>query len=391
MKLAIIISEYNPFHRGHQWQIEQLRQLGYSHVVAVMSGSFVQRGAPAIFSKYDRTRLALIGGCDLVLELPVPYACATAQRFAFGGVSITDAMGLPATLCFGSECGELTKLEQVVDGLLDSRLKEALAPYLDKGITFAKARTLALGELTSPETAALLEEPNNTLGIEYMLQLRQLNSHVKALTLPRKAVSHHENGVSEGFASASHIRSLLLENHFEEAFCLVPEACSEYMNKLRPVYIDDRIVLSRLRTMGKDQLAALPDCSEGLENRLYQAIRDGLNLEDIWDRTKSKRYSHARIRRLCMSAFLGLDDKLHRQAPSYIRVLGFNKQGQEILAAMKKNSKLPVSGSLADLAGTSSAATAFADMEARSVDLYNLFENELKPCGQDFRFSPIHL
>ncbi len=391
MKLALIISEYNPFHRGHQWQIEQLRQLGYSHIAAIMSGSFVQRGAPAIFSKYDRTRLALLGGCDLVLELPVPYACSTAQRFAFGGVSIADAIGLPAALCFGSECGELSKLEQVVDGLLDPRLKETLAPYLDKGMTFAKARTLALGELTSPETAAILEEPNNTLGIEYMLQLRQLNSHVEALTLPRKAVSHHEDGVSEGFASASHIRSLLSENRFEETYSLIPEACAEYMNKLRTVHINDRIVMSRLRTMDKEQLAALPDCSEGLENRLYKAIRDGLSLEDIWDKTKSKRYSHARIRRLCMAGFLTLDDKLHRQAPPYIRVLGFNKQGQEILAAMRKNSKLTVSGSLADLAVTSAAAADFADMEARSVDLYNLFESELKPCGQDFRFSPIRL
>ncbi len=390
MKLAIIIAEYNPFHRGHQWQIQQLRQQGYTHVAAIMSGCFVQRGAPAIFHKQDRTRLALLGGCDLVLELPVPYACATAQRFAFGGVSIADAMGIPADLCFGSECGELEKLEQVVDGLMDPRLKEALTPHLEKGLPFAKARTLALAELTSPEVAALLEEPNNTLGIEYLLQLRQLNSPVGAVTLPRKGASHHGEGSSEGFASASHIRSLLLTGQLEEACSLVPSDCADYIKELKPVSMDDRIVLSRLRTLTKEQLAALPDCSEGLENRLYQAIRDGLSLEEIWDKTKSKRYSHARIRRLCMAAFLGLDDRLHRQSPPYIRVLGFNRQGQEILAAMRKNSKVKVSGSLADLV-TDIGTEGFAHMEMVSADLYNLFEEKLKPCGSDFRFSPIRL
>ncbi len=390
MKLAIIIAEYNPFHRGHQWQIQQLRQQGYTHVAAIMSGCFVQRGAPAIFSKENRTRLALLGGCDLVLELPVPYACATAQRFAFGGVSVADAIGLPADLCFGSECGDIHKLEQVVDALLDPRLKDALAPYLDQGMTFAKARTLALADLTSPALASLLEEPNNTLGTEYLLQLRLLNSPIKAITLPRKAVSHHEEGSAEGFASASHIRSLLIDGQTEEACSLVPEACAEYMKMLKPVSADDRIILSRLRTMNKEQLLALPDCSEGLENRLYQAIRDGVSLEDIWEKTKSKRYSHARIRRLTMSAFLGLNDTLHRQSPPYIRVLGFNGQGREILAAMRKNSKIPVSGSLADLMTDVGAdLSAHISMEAQSVDLYNLFEEKLKPCGSDFRFSPI--
>lgn len=391
MKCAVIIAEYNPFHKGHQWQAEQLRALGYSHIAAVMSGCFVQRGAAAIFHKIQRSRMALLGGIDLVIELPLPYACATAQRFAFGGVALAHALGCGDALCFGSECGDIQQLNRIVDALNDPALSQSLSKYLVQGMTFAKARTLAVAELTSPETAALLEEPNNSLGIEYLLQLQRLASPLQALTIPRNSVSHHDSASQNGFASASHIRSLLLEGQVAEASSLVPAETASLLKGCSPVSVDDRIILSRLRTLSKEQLSRLPDCSEGIENRLYQAIRDSLSLEEIWAKTKSKRYSHARIRRLSMNAFLGLEDGLNQQPPPYIRVLGFNQRGQELLSAMRKNAKLPVSGSLADLARSSNLAQKFAQLEAQSVDLYNLFEDKLKPCGQDYRFSPIRL
>ena len=391
MKTAVIIAEYNPFHRGHQWQIKQLRERGFTHITAVMSGCFVQRGAPAVFSKYERSRMALLGGADLVIELPLPYACATAQRFAFGGVALADALGCADTLCFGSECGDSTQLNAVAEALESPDLKVPLDKFLAQGMTFAKARTLAVAELTSPQLAAILEEPNNTLGIEYMLQLRQLGSSMDAVTIPRKSVAHHADTSQDGFASASHIRQLLLNEQLDEASAFVPEQCKNFFSSLSTVSYDDRIILSRLRTLSKENLSRLPDCSEGIENRLYQAIRDSLSLEEIWDKTKSKRYSHARIRRLCMNAFLGVEDGLHQQLPPYLRVLGFNEKGREVLALARQKAKLPVSGSLADLAKTSPLAEQFAQLEARSVDLYNLFEKDLKPCGQDFRFSPYRL
>ena len=391
MKTAVIISEYNPFHRGHQWQIDQLRQMGYSHITAVMSGCFVQRGAPAIFHKKDRARMALQGGADLIIELPLPYACSTAQRFAFGGVALADALGCADALCFGSECGDISLLNAAVDALESPSLKPLLDKYLAQGMTFAKARTLAVAELASPDIAALLEEPNNTLGIEYMLQLRQLKSHLVPVTIPRKSVSHHACDAQDGFASASHIRQLFFDEQLSEASALVPDECAEILHNLSPVKANDRIVLSRLRTLSKEELSHLPDCSEGIENRLYQAIRDSLSLEEIWEKTKSKRYSHARIRRLCMNAFLAVNDGLHQQLPPYLRVLGFNERGRELLALARKQAKLPISGSLADLARTSNCANSYAQLEAQSVDLYNLFEADLRPCGEDFRFSPHRL
>ncbi len=391
MKTAVIIAEYNPFHRGHQWQIQQLREQGFTHVVAVMSGCFVQRGAPAIFHKADRSRMALLGGADLVIELPLPYACATAQRFAFGGVALADALGCADVLCFGSECGDINKLNAVVDALESPDLKAPLDKYLAQGMTFAKARTLAVAELTSPEIAVLLEEPNNTLGIEYMLQLRQLNSSLEPVTIARKGAAHHGTDTQNGFASASHIRSLLLSKQTAEASSLVPEATAAILAELSPVSVNDRIILSRLRTLSKEQLSRLPDCSEGIENRLYQAIRDSVSLEEIWEKTKSKRYSHARIRRLCMNAFLGVEDGLHQPLPPYLRVLGFNERGRELLALARKQAKSPISGSLADLSKTSPLAADFAALEAQSVDLYNLFEENLKLCGQDYRYNPIRI
>lgn len=391
MKTAVIISEYNPFHRGHRWQMEQLREQGYTHIAAVMSGCFVQRGAPAVFHKSIRTRMALLGGADLVIELPLAYACATAQRFAFGGVALADALGCADALCFGSECGDIAQLNAAVDALEAPELKPYLDKYLSQGMTFAKARTLAVAELSSPDIAALLEEPNNTLGIEYMLQLRQLGSDLEPVTLPRKSVSHHADSSQDGFASASHIRQLLLDGRQNDASALVPDTCCDLLHNSSPVCFDDRIMLARLRTLGKEELARLPDCSEGLENRLYQAIRMSSSLEDVWEKTKSKRYSHSRIRRLCMNAFLGVEDGLHQQLPPYLRILGFNKKGRELLALARKQAKLPISGSLADLSKSSPLAERFAHLEAQSVDLYNLFERDLKPCGEDFRFSPHRL
>lgn len=390
MKCAVIIAEYNPFHNGHQWQIQKLRELGYTHIAAIMSGDFVQRGAPAVFPKSNRTKMALQGGVDLIIELPLPYACATAQRFAFGAVRLADAMGCGDVLCFGSECGHLEPLQQAVSVLELPQLKDQLQHFLAQGMSFAKARTLAVSALSSPEIAALLEEPNNTLGIEYLLQLRQLHSDLIPLTLPRNSVSHHQEGSQEGFASASYIRQLLLQKQQNQAVSLVPAINSSLLSQ-SPVVMDPRIVLSRLRSLEKEQLSHLPDCSEGLENRIYQAIRDSVCIEELWEKTKTKRYSLARIRRLTMAAFLQMDDELHRQSPPYLRVLGFNSKGQELLAKMRKTSTLPVSGSLADLAATSDLSKRFAQTESRSVDLYNLFESELKPCGQDFRFSPIRL
>ncbi len=390
MKTAVIIAEYNPFHKGHQWQIATLRALGCSHIIAIVSGNFVQRAEPAIFPKATRCKAALLGGVDLVLELPLPYACATAQRFAFGAVSLANACGCADTLCFGSECGDLLLLQQAADFLLDPHFHDAVKPFLSQGMTFAKARTLALREMGFSQPS-ILEQPNNTLAIEYLMQLRQTGSSLTPLTLERQGVGHGESAPQEGFASASYIRSLLIEGKADEAAPFLAQSSASFLAQQPPVTPEDRIFLARLRTLSLQDLSSLPDCSEGIEHRLHHAIRTACSMEELYSLTKTKRYSLARIRRLAMSAFLKIPHDLHRLPPPYLRVLGFTKQGQELLCKMRTCAELPVSGSLATLSAASPTAKRFAQAEARSCDLYNLFEPTLLPCGQDYRFSPIRI
>ena len=391
MKTAAVIAEYNPFHRGHCWQLSALRQQGFTHLISIISGNFVQRGEPALFSKYDRARSALLGGADLVLELPLPYACACAQRFAFGGVLTAHLCGCIDALCFGSECGSMETLRETVKALQDPHLKEFMAPFLQQGNPFAKARSLALEAMGLPQAARLLQEPNNTLAVEYMLQLEALHSPIEPVTLQRQGAGHGDTVSSGDFASATLIRSLVREGRMKTACGFVPEACVPLMMSADPARMDDRILLARLRSLSRESLSALPDCSEGIENRLYDAIRKACSAEELLTLAKTKRYSMARLRRLMMAAFLEIPADLCTLPPPYIRVLGFNRRGQELLAVMKKSAAVPVSGSLAQLAKGSPLARRFALLESQSCDLYSLFTPDLSPCGGDFRFSPIRL
>ena len=390
MNCAIIISEYNPFHLGHQWQLRELRRRGFDCLVAIMSGNFVQRGEPALYPKERRCAMALSGGVDLVLELPLPYACATAERFAFGAVSLADRLGRAlldrgegCALAFGCEAGELAPLLETVEALENPRLGEVLAPLLKEGLPFAKARALAVEELASSEAAALLGEPNNTLAMEYLLQLRARRSPLEVVALPRRGAGHHDAASCGPYASASAIRQLLREGELAAAQKLVPAACGPLLAE--PLLPQERLILARLRTLSLEQLARLPDCSEGLAQRLYAALRHSSTLEEVWQRCKTKRYSHARIRRLCLAAFLGLEKGPEFLDPPYLRVLGFGPRGQELLATLRKDCPFPLSDSLAQLRKVSPQAAAFAALESQATDLYGLFLPQLPPCGEDYR------
>ncbi|MEG1778339.1 MAG: nucleotidyltransferase family protein, partial [Angelakisella sp.] len=171
MKIAGIVAEYNPFHSGHEWHIAETGKMGATHIVAVMSGCYLQRGEPALWDKWTRTRGALLGGADLIIELPLPYACATAQCFARGAVSILDALGVVDMLSFGSECGEIEQLRTVAAAIADKQVKAKTSELLAEGITYAAARQRAVAALCGSAAAELLAQPNNILAIEYMAEL----------------------------------------------------------------------------------------------------------------------------------------------------------------------------------------------------------------------------
>ena len=391
LKITGIIAEYNPFHKGHQLHIQTARQQGATHIAVVMSGNFVQRGAPALLSKHLRARAALESGADLVMELPLPYACATAQRFAYGGVATLQGLGCVDELFFGSESGNLEGLEKASQAIDDPRLGEALEPLLAQGMTFAEARQKAVSQLYGESVGALLGDPNDILGIEYLRQLRLQQSAIRPALMERVGPGHDSAAASGFITSASQLRNLLAQGAIGVASNYMPKPSAEICrlslaSHVAPAsfYPAERAILARLRTMSVEDLARLPDISEGLENRLYDAIRSATTLEELLTACKTKRYTLSRLRRILLSAFLGLEARHSQLPPPYIHVLGFTPAGKEILTAAKDTCTLPLSHSLAQLRDLGGDAETFARLEASSTDLYCLMLPHAAPCGLDY-------
>lgn len=387
MLVAGIVSEYNPFHLGHAAHISQTRFAGATHVVAVMSGNFVQRGEPAFLTKWARARQALKNGADLVVELPLPWALSGAEKFAYGSVALLDALGADL-ISFGSECGDTAQLEQAAQALDSPTLREALRSELKDGSTFAKARQSAIHSLCGEETALLLREPNNILGIEYIKALRKLDSKIKPFTIKRIGAAHDAPQAKGGIASASMIRGMIRNS--EDFTAYLPETSAEVVKAeiaagRAPADISrvERAILAKLRTMSQEDFANLPDVSEGLENRIYTAARKASSLEELYDAVKTKRYTHARIRRIVLSAFLGLNSSLNDGIPPYLRVIGFNRRGLEILHSAKMTTKLPIITNSSDILSLDSKARNMIELESRSTDLFALCMPHAAPCGLD--------
>lgn len=397
MKTAVITAEYNPFHKGHRWQLEQVRAAGASHVAVVMSPDFTQRGTPAIFPKRLRAQAALQNGADLVLELPVCYALAGAQRFAFGAVQLAAAMGCVDLLAFGAEDADLVQLRQACTALQQEEVNQTIRQLLPSGITFAKARERAVAAVYGEETALLLQKPNNILAIEYLCQLEKLpDAHIQPLALGRIGNTHDGEPVGE-FASASFLRGLMLEGRWEQAQQYLPQNVwqlyrqAQQDGQFTDLQLGERAVLSALRRMEQKEMAQLADLSEGLENRLYRASREACSLEQLYAAVKSKRYPLARVRRLVMNAFLQLPAQMQMLPPPYLRVLGMNERGKQILSAMKKTASLPVSTSLMKLARSTQAARQWAQVEAAACDQYSIFCRQMQASGSDWSLPFVSL
>lgn len=397
MKTAVITAEYNPFHKGHRWQLEQVRAAGASHVAVVMSPDFTQRGTPAIFPKRLRAQAALQNGADLVLELPVCYALAGAQRFAFGAVQLAAAMGCVDLLAFGAENADLVQLRQACTALQQEEVNQNIRQLLPSGITFAKARERAVAAVYGEETALLLQKPNNILAIEYLCQLEKLpDAHIQPLALGRIGNTHDGEPVGE-FASASFLRGLILEGRWEQAQQYLPQNVwqlyrqAQQDGQFADLQLGERAVLSALRRMEQKEMAQLADLSEGLENRLYRASREACSLEQLYAAVKSKRYPLARVRRLVMNAFLQLPAQMQTLSPPYLRVLGMNERGKQILSAMKRTASLPVSTSLMKLARSTQAARQWAQVEAAACDQYSIFCQQIQASGSDWSLPFVSL
>ena len=387
-KTAAIIAEYNPFHNGHAFHISRAKEVtGAENVVVIMSGNFVQRGDCAIVDKFSRTRMALAGGADLVLELPLPFACAGAEKFALGGVTIADALGGVDCLAFGMECGDTRHLINAANAVDDERLRSALDKHLSEGKLFAAARTEAVRELYGDDAAEILCSPNNTLAVEYIRALKRLNSDIIPVGISREGAEHNSVETSGRFASATAIRRMLINGENDSSAKFMPDTSVEILhrcaaNGTAPADLKtcERAILARLRGMTREQLARLPDISEGLENRIYDCARTASSLAELYDSIKSKRYSHARIRRIILSAFIGIRET-HTQSVPYIRILGMNGQGRELLSRAKPS--LPLISSYKHVQKLPQEARSIYMLECYADDMWALMTPKIQPCGSD--------
>lgn len=390
MRSIGIVAEYNPFHNGHAYLIKKARESGAESVVAVMSGSFVQRGEPAIFDFETRVRAALACGADLVIQLPVVCSVSGAQRFARASTQLLDALGLLDTLVFGSECGDTKKIIETARLLDTDEFSELLKKELAGGISFASARENALRTL-SGEYADIITSPNDILGVEYVSSLLKLQSKLQPFAIRREGVVHDGDNTNGEFASASRLRELLREGADISAF--VPERAAEIYMKSEMLDMSglERAILYKMRTATAREIALAPDVSEGIENRIVAAAKEACTLDELYSLAKTKRYSHARIRRIILNTFLGITEQLASCEPPYIRVAGFNENGAAILKKAAETARLPILTKTADIAELDEKAREIFTAECRAGDIAALCLPDAAPCGTETRFHPIFI
>lgn len=392
MRVAGIVAEYDPFHNGHAAHIAAVRAAGATHIVAVMSGSFTQRGEPAMFSKFTRTEAALAGGVDLVLELPVAWAMAPAETFATGGISLLQGLGCVDTVCFGSECGNITALRELAALSDTPSYRERLHAALSTGIPYAAAKQKAAAD--HPH-AALLSHPNNTLGIEYIRAAQCLKADFSFFTVPRIGVEHDASVATDTVASGSRLRELLGNGEENRAARFLPATSVSVLHKAiadGTAPADSRrldtALLAKLRCMTADDFAALPYISEGIENRLFRTVQTATDIPSLLEQLKTRRYPMARLKRLLWAAMLDIPASMPKNPPPYIRLLGMTERGRELLAEAKPT--LPLLSRATQIKQlTGEPANVFA-LERRATDLHALLMPHPQPCGTDFTVKYIH-
>lgn len=383
MKTAAVVAEYNPFHKGHEYQLEMTRNAGATHTVAVMSGNFVQRGEAAVFDKFIRASAAVRCGADLVVELPLPWAVSGAQTFARGAVSVADALGCVDMLSFGCECGNADMLKAVASVLYSDEFEERINAVLPECTSFASARQRVVGDILGKEYASLLASPNNILAVEYIAATNLLKSGFELNAVFRMGDGYNDEKYSgESFASATAIRGLIRSG--ADYAPLVPEEANKlYSSDFSDESRLETAVLYALRSLSVSDILLAPDVSEGLENRIYSVVREACSVNELLEKIKTKRYPTARLRRIIMSLFLGIKAEHTQENPPYIRVLACNEKGKEILSAAKP--KVPLISRAAQFNSLEGRAKEIFELECTADDIYALSFSPARECGADFK------
>jgi predicted nucleotidyltransferase len=373
-KICGLVCEFNPLHNGHKYLIDHIKSNKGTSIIAIMSGNYVQRGEPALIDKYIRTKMALLSGIDLVIELPVSFSCARAETFAYGGLSILNSLGIIDELWFGSECGNIKMLTEVSHILNSEDFFHWLSESKISHLPFAYKREKYIAEKLGPEYGSILSSPNNILAVEYLKAIDNTKSIIKPQTVNRAAGN---SGLAQSTVSSSYIRDLMLNGKKFSEF--VPEILYKtYLSidqeSLATIDNLDRALIYKLRTMDKADFSDIPDVAEGIENRIVSSAKEAQSVENLIKIIHSKRYTDARIKRILLSALLGITKKMQTSIP-YFQVLGFNKEGERLLKSI--NSTIPFVTTFASGKSLNHDASVMFSHNNKCDELYGLFQTKI--------------
>ncbi|MCF6136993.1 nucleotidyltransferase [Pseudalkalibacillus berkeleyi] len=405
MKSLGLVVEYNPFHNGHLFHLQQAKKTSNADVtVAVMSGNFLQRGEPALVSKWTRTRMALEAGVDLVVELPYAFATQRADRFAYGAITILNALKTDEVI-FGSESGNIRPFNETVDFLNknEEEYNLLIQEKVKSGVSYPSATSEAFKQLSNrPQETIDLSKPNNILGYHYVQSIRQIHSNMKANTIQRTGAGYHDEGVGvNNIASATGIRKMLFE-HGSDLSAITSYVPKSTLNRLQDHFNSfghflnwDRFFLllkHRLITSTPEELRDIYDCEEGLENRLKEYITQAEDFTSFMQSVKTKRYTWTRIQRLCTHILTNAKKNTMERAltepPTYIRLLGMTETGQHYLSGIKKDLNLPLVSTL------SKYKDPFFELDKQSTNTYILgfpYKAQKVLYKQEYSNTPIRL
>lgn len=379
MKICAVVAEFNPFHNGHAYLLEKIRSSGYSHIVVVMSGNYVQRGEAAIFPKDARAKAALQMGANLVIELPTVKVLATAEKYAFSALSVIKKLGNQINaLAFGTETENFENLVEIKEILGTELFKKEVKLQLEKGLSFAVCRENAVRNISKkPCIANEIKNPNNILAVEYLKAMDKLGMSLDCLPVKRMEVPGK-------YFSASKLRKMIIQENLDFKN-YIPEKLNFNTNLKASYFEMGREIICKLRSLEKSDFARLPDVSEGLENRIRSAVKKACSLPELLEFAKTKRYAMARIKRIILCAFLGIDSNMASAEIPYVRVLGSDKKGFEIL----KNVDSPVITRYSDVLKLGSDAQNFFELENKFTNIYYSLTKEILPCEKEKTFKMI--
>lgn len=379
MHVTGLITEYNPFHNGHLFHLKKARETtGADYTAVVMSGSFVQRGAPAVFDKYSRTRAALLSGADLVFEMPAPFSTASAREFASYAVALFTALGAVDSICFGSECGEIEPILRAARLLNEESesFKKRLQDFLKEGKTFPEARSAALAE-EGAEEAKLLSSPNNILGVEYCQAVLRQRSPLSCFTIKREGKGYHDPSLDGVLGSALAVRQALQSGTDVQALrFLLPDPSFDSVCRSIPVFLDDFSGLLNYRLLTEQEPERYAEIRPELAARIKKLAPGFASFDQRIKELKSRQLTYTGVSRGLIHLILGIEQRqmdLFKEAgfAPYARILGFRKSAAPLLRRIKENSSIPV---ISKLAGAEKrldpAGAAMLACEIQSSHLY---------------------